>query len=304
MFRIPATITALIILFLTGTNCTSAQENTRIRDVVYGRKYGMALTMDVWKPAKQSGVGVMFVISGAFISDIIMVDSGFFGPAMFKPFLDRGHTLFLVCHGSQPKFTVSEIVPDMHRAVRFIRVHAKEYGVDPNRLGIMGTSSGGFLSLTIGATGKPGNGEAADPVEQASSRVQAVGCFCPPCDLVNYGETGRSVVQHEPVKFAWHVFGVQSLPKDEQLRVLRELSPIRSVTKEMPPTLIIHGDADETVPAEQSERLVAKMNENQVPHQLIIKKGAGHGWPDMADDYALLAEWFDKHLRPMVEKSK
>src|SRR5206468_11055272 len=53
-------------------------------------------------------------------SDIATVD-GFFGPARIKPFLARGYTLFLVCHGSQPKFTVSEIVEDVHRSVRFIR---------------------------------------------------------------------------------------------------------------------------------------------------------------------------------------
>ncbi|HMF15013.1 MAG TPA: hypothetical protein VKE94_22005, partial [Gemmataceae bacterium] len=72
------------------------------------------------------------------------------------PFLEHGYTVFLVCHGSQPKFTVSEIVADIHRSVRFIRVHAKDYGVDPDRLGITGVSSGGFLALTIGAKGTPG----------------------------------------------------------------------------------------------------------------------------------------------------
>jgi hypothetical protein len=57
---------------------SSAQENTRTRDVVYGRKAGMALTMDVWKPAKQNGAGAIFMISGAFISGSEKVDSGFF----------------------------------------------------------------------------------------------------------------------------------------------------------------------------------------------------------------------------------
>ena len=115
-----------------------AEGNTRIRDVVYGRKFGMALTLDVWKPPQQSGIGVLFMVSGEFKSDIDMIDPDFFDPALFKPFLDRGHTLFLVCHGAQPKFTVGEIVPDIHRTVRFIRVHAKDHGVDPARLAIIG----------------------------------------------------------------------------------------------------------------------------------------------------------------------
>jgi acetyl esterase/lipase len=293
-----------MLTVLAGASRAVAQETRRTRDVVYGRKFGMALTMDVLKPAKQNGCGAIFVVSGAFQSGIDMVDSGFFGPVVWKPFLDRGYTLFLVSHGAQPKFTVGEIVPDMHRAVRFIRAHAGDHGVDPDRLGIMGASSGGFLSLAIGTAGKPGDPAAKDPVDRASSRVQAVACFSPPSDLVNYGKVGRSIVEYEPVEFVWHVFGVQGKPKEEQIKVLRELSPINAITRDMPPTLIIHGDADPKVPLEQSERFMAKLAEHKVPHELIIRKNAGHGWPEMGKDHALLADWFDKHLRPAVEERR
>jgi acetyl esterase/lipase len=293
-----------MLIVLAGANRASAPENTRLRDVVYGRKFGMALTMDVWRPAKPNGCGVIFMVSGAFKSGIDMVDSGFFGPVIFKPFLDRGYALFLVCHGAQPKFTVSEIVPDIHRAVRFIRVHARDYGVDPDRLGIMGASSGGFLALTLGTSGKPGDPKAKDPVDRASSRVQAVACFCPPSDLVNYGQVGRSIVEYDPVKFVWHAFGVQEKPKEEQMKVLRELSPLAAVSRDTSPTLIIHGDSDPLVPYEQSERFVATLAQHRVPHQLVTRKNAGHGWPEMAKDHALLADWFDKHLRPTVEKPR
>lgn len=291
-----ATATVLILIALTGESRAFAQETTRVRDIVYGRKFGLALTMDVWKPRKQNGCGVIFVVSGAFKSGIDMVDSGFFGPVVFKPCLDRGYTLFLVSHSAQPKFIVSEIVSDIHRAVRFIRVHAKDHGVDPNRLGIMGASSGGFLSLTIGTTGKLGDAAAKDPVDRASSRVQAVACFSPPSDLVNYGKVGRSIVEYERVQFVWHAFGIQEKPKEEQIKVLQELSPLAAVTRDTSPTLIIHGDADPLVPHEQSERFMAKLARHKVPHQLITRKNAGHGWPDMNKDHALLADWFDKHL--------
>ncbi len=262
----------------------------------------MALTMDVWKPPKQNGIGVIFIVSGGFKSGINLVDSGPFETGIVKPFLDRGYTLFAVCHGAQPKFTVSEIVPDIHRAVRFIRVHAKGYGVDPDRLGIMGGSSGGFLALSIGTAGKPGDQSAKDPVDQASSRVQAVACFNPACDLVNYGKVGRTIVEFDPVKPSEQAVGVQEKPKEEQIKVLQELSPLDAVTKDTAPTLIIHGDSDLAVPYEQSERFVAKLEENMVPHQLITRKKAGHRWPDMGKDYPLLADWFDKYLQRTVEK--
>jgi acetyl esterase/lipase len=295
-----AALTMLTLLILGSVRSASAEGNTRVRDVVYGRKFGLALTMDVWKPAKPNGLGVIFLVSGAFKSEIDMVDSGFFGPVVFKPFLDRGYTLFLVCHGAQPKFTVSEIVPDIHRAVRFIRVHANDYGVSPERLGIMGASSGGFLALAIGTAGGPGDQAAKDPVDRASSRVQAVACFSPPSDLVNYGRVGRSIVEYEPVKFVWHAFGVQEKPKAEQIEALRKLSPLAAVTRDTAPTLIIHGDADPLVPYEQSERFIAKLAEHKVLHRLIARTNAGHGWPDMGKDHALLADWFDQRLRPAV----
>jgi acetyl esterase/lipase len=283
---------------LAALGLARAEEKSRIRDVVYGHKFGMALTLDVLKPSKQNGAGVIFMVSGGFNSDIAAVDAGFFGPVIFKPFLDRGYTLFLVCHGSQPKFTVGEIVADIHRSVRFIRLHAKDYGVDPNRLGIMGISSGGFLALTIGTKGKPGDSTAKDAVDRASSQVQAVACLCPPSDLVDYGKVGRSVVEYEPVKFVWHTFGIEGKPREEQIKVLRDLSPFASVTRQTPPTLIIHGDADPLVPYEQSERFVAKLADNGVPHELVTRKDAGHVWPEIAKDFTLLADWFDKYLPP------
>lgn len=287
---------ALWLVVLGGANRAAAQENTRERDVVFGRKFGMALTMDVWKPSKPNGIGVIFLVSGGFKSGMELVDSPFFGSVALKPFLDRGQTVFAVSHSAQPKFSVIEIVPDIHRAVRFIRVHAKDYGVDPDRLGIMGTSSGGFLALSIATGGKPGDPAAKDPVDRASSRVQAVACFCPGSDLVNYGE-GRSVVERDPVKAAV-MFGVQGKPEAEQIKILRELSPVEAVTKDTPPTLIIHGDSDQSVPHEQSERFISKLAENNVPHQLITQKNAGHNWPDMNKDDVLRAEWFDKYLQP------
>ena len=292
---------ALWLVVLTGASHSSAQEFSRERDVVYGRKFGMSLTMDVFKPAKPNGIGVIFLVSGGFKSGMELVSDEHFGSVVMKPFLDRGQTVFAVSHSAQPKFNVIEIVPDIHRAVRFIRTHAKDYGVDPDRLGIMGTSSGGLLALTIATGGKTGDLAAKDPVDRASSRVQAAACFCPGSDLVNYGG-GRSVVERDQIKSA-AMFGVQDKSAVEQITMLREMSPVTSVSKDTPPILIIHGDADEAVPYEQTERFVAKLAENHVPHQLITRKNAGHNWPEMNKDDVLRADWFDKYLQPAVAKN-
>src|SRR5439155_3550362 len=100
-------------------------------------------------------------------------------------FLKRGYTVFAVVHGSQPKFTVPEILLDMHRAVRYIRSHAQDFKIEPERIGITGGSAGGHLSLMQGTAGDLGDPKARDPVERVSSRVQAVACFFPATDFLN-----------------------------------------------------------------------------------------------------------------------
>ena len=108
--------------------------------------------------------------------------------------LKRGYTVFAVVHGSQPRYTIPEIVADMNRAVRFIRYHAADYHIDPDRIGITGGSAGGHLSLMQGTAGDKGNPDAKDPIDRTSSRVQAVACFFPPTDFLNYGKPGENAV--------------------------------------------------------------------------------------------------------------
>src|SRR6266446_6502332 len=111
------------------------------------------LTMDVFVPKQNAnGVGIVHVVSGGWFSSHDAVNA-----TVYREFLNRGYTVFAVVHGSQPKFTIPEILEDMHRALRFIRAHAKDYHIDPERLGITGGSAGGHLSLMQGVAGKEGD---------------------------------------------------------------------------------------------------------------------------------------------------
>jgi acetyl esterase/lipase len=146
----------------------------RTEDVIYGRKFGTALTMDVFQPEKQNGYGILFMVSGGFFSAKEAINA-----KMYAAFLDRGYTVFAVVHGSQPKFHIPEITQDIHRAVRYVRHHAAKYGVNPEKLGITGGSAGGHLSLTMATQGKPGQADAKDPVDRQSSAIGAAACFFP-----------------------------------------------------------------------------------------------------------------------------
>ncbi|HLJ55391.1 MAG TPA: alpha/beta hydrolase [Chthonomonadaceae bacterium] len=280
---------AALVLFAARAN---AQEPTRLKDVVYAHKEGVALTMDVFKPAKPNGIGVLWMVSGGWVSNHDSIN-----PGLAKVFTDRGQTVFEVVHGSQPRYFLPEIVKDIHRAVRFVRTHAAEYGVDPDRLGISGGSAGGHLSLMMGSYGAPGDPKAKDPVDRASSAVQAVACFFPPTDFLNYGADGRISLDDPTLLPFRHVFAVPLLETQEaKVDALRPLSPIYGISKSTPPTLIIHGEADKLVPIQQSERYLAKLQAEGVETKLDRRPGKAHGWPDMGPDLQIIAEWFDSHL--------
>jgi acetyl esterase/lipase len=280
-------------------------------DVIYGRKYGTALTMDVFSPRQDaSGAAVVLVVSGGFFSAHESIN-----PAFARPFLDRGYTVFAVVHGSQPRYTVVEIVDDLHRAVRFIRHHAADYGVDPGRIGITGASAGGHLSLMIGTAGTTGDPKAADPVDRESSRVQAVACFFPPTDFLNFGKEGAALIrptdhappfraafdyrERDPESRLW----VPITDPDPLRAIARQVSPITHVSADDPPTLILHGDADPLVPLQQSETMVESLKEAGVKAKLVVKKGAGHGWLTLPTDIGQFADWFDDHLTAKPQDS-
>ncbi len=274
----------------------------RQRDVIYGRSFGTALTMDVFTPtAKANGAAVIHVISGGWFSSPEGIN-----PKTAAAFTSRGYAVFSVVHGSQPKYAINEILLDMHRAVRFIRTSAAKFGIDPERIAITGASAGGHLSLMQGTAGTRGNPKAKDPIDRASSRVQAVACFVPPTDFLNFGETGRSALTSLPdaIKPAFDfrerepkTGGFVRVADPRRVEaILRDVSPVTHVSKESAPALIIHGEKDPLVPLQQAEVMVAKLKEAGVPAELVVKAGQGHVWADMDKDLPKMADWFDKHL--------
>jgi acetyl esterase/lipase len=264
----------------------------RIEDVIYGRKFGTALTLDVFQPAKTNGFGVLLMVSGGWYSSHEGIN-----PNFFAPLLARGYTVFAVVHGSQPKFTVTEIVPDIHRAVRFVRHNAKRFGVDPQHFGITGGSAGGHLSLTMAVKGAPGDPNAKDPVDRESSAIQAVACFFPPTDFLNYGKPGEDAVGVGTLKDFKSGFGPMADTPEGRQKLGHEISPIYFVRSNLPPLLILHGDADKLVPIQQSESFVKACQDKGCVARLVVKPGKVHGWPDMPKDVESFADWFDQYLR-------
>jgi acetyl esterase/lipase len=278
----------------------------RLGDVIYGRKFGMALTMDVLRPSQPNGAAVVWAVSGGFYSSHDQMS----GPGFVKyvgALLERGYTVFAVVHGSNPKFDMREVSADMHRAVRFIRHNAQALRIDPNRIGISGASAGGSIALWLGTRGGPGDANAEDPVDRASSQVQAVACFYPGVDWVHWEKDGSNNLatsrrlglidafrfrDFDPVKKEY----VEETDPNKINAILAEYSPINHVSAKSAPTLILQGDKDALVRLEPVTAMIDKLKQAGVPAQLVVKEGKGHSWPGQDQDIKLFADWYDKYL--------
>ena len=265
----------------------------------YGQRHGKPLTLDVIRPAKPNGLGVALMVSGGWKSS---------GPGaapvwLMAPLLRRGYTIFAVCHISQPNATVMEIIEDVNRGVRFVRYHAKDYGVDPNRIGVTGGSAGGHLSLMLATRGGAGRPDAPDPADRESSAVQAVAIFYPVTDLLNLGASTENPGDGGPPKSFVKAFGFEKAFGADSTNMAvwkvigRESSPIYYVNSHLPPTLIYHGGADTLVPLDQSQRFRDRAAELGREVKIVVHPGGKHGWVTMIWDIRAFARWFDQHLR-------
>lgn len=285
---IPRLVLSVCIIAL-GFTQAGAQEVERIRDVIYTKHDGVALTMDVFKPEKPNGAGIIKIISGGWKSNHKGISDGGWPKA--------GYTTFVVVHGTQPRFQVEEIVADLNRAVRFIRANAAQFGVEPNKLGVTGSSAGGHLSLMLATRGGPGNPKAEDPIDRESSAVNAVACFYPPTDYLNWFADGDNAVGIGRLEAYAGAFGPKCATPEGREALGKELSPIYWVHKGQPPIFIVHGDADPQVSITQAHRFYKKCGEAGATCEIFIREGAGHGgWQEMAEDTTRMTEWFDLQL--------
>ncbi len=278
-----------LMLFGVVSTSRSARADERFaftHDVVYGHKAGMALTFDVITPRENpKQIGILFMVSGGWVSfwfppeQVTQDESRPFND--IAALLDEGYSLFLVRHGSSPYFKVPDAVADVRRAVRYIRLHADDFDVDPERLGVCGGSAGGHLSLMLGTTADEGNPQAEDVIEQQSNRVAAVVALYPPTQLDEY----FPLVDRFPAL-------------DFKHELAKSVSPLAQVTSDDAPTLLIHGDKDDLVPVNNSERILAAFEGQNVESELVVIEGAGHGFAgdDKQEATREMVDWFNTHL--------
>lgn len=275
----------MLVALLVGGAMAGAQDSTtwrRQENVVYGLSSGVGLVMDVFTPTgTPNGLGVVDVLSGAWYSEEAQVRDHT-RARLFDIYCARGYTVFMVRPGSRTVFTAEAMAAHVGRAVTYIRAHAADYRVDPDRLGMTGASAGAHLALLALAT-------------QPDLRIRAAALFFPPTDFLEWGVAPLPVEHLAGLLFAG---GLAGKTPDEIARKAADISPARRVTRALPPVLLIHGDADATVPLQQSEKMVRVLKEVGGDARLIVKPGGGHPWMTLSEEVAVMADWFGERLRP------
>jgi len=290
----------LVVVLVTGVKIPPAvaQEgsafpyNQKI-DVVYGEVHGTGLLMDVFTPLGTSnGLAIVDVVSGAYYSDRRKIRDHTLAQ-LYKIFCSRGYTVFAIRPGSRTRYTASEMDAHVKIGIRYVKQHAGDFKINPDRLGITGASAGGHLATLAAITPEEGKPDSDQPVSRHNTKVIAAAVFFPPTDFLDWNGKPASFNTLGDLLF---LGGAKGRSEEEITESARLISPARLVKPPVIPFLLIHGDADAVVPLQQSEKMAEALKAGGGSPELIVKKGGGHPWPTLPEEVKIMADWFDQHL--------
>jgi acetyl esterase/lipase len=192
--------------------------------------------------------------------------------------------------------TVNDSVADCKDAVRFLVKHAAEYDLDPTRIGTFGESAGGNLTLTT-ALGADADYPCDPALADASAKIRCVAAYYGPVSFTDPLLTKGSNFEHPQ-----RLVSILGGPLEAHRDLAKKLSPIELLRPDSPPIFLAHGDADKVIGVQNSVAMRDAAQAKGVPVELIISKGAGHGFsgesidPTIEEINRRTVEFFLKYL--------
>lgn len=260
---------------------------TAYPNVVFETNNGKTLALDLYRNPKINWrTPLVIYIHGGGWAGRTKADGLFYADA----FLQRGYAYASVDYRLSSEAIFPAQIQDVKAAVRFLRAHAADYRIDPDRIGVFGHSSGGHLASLLGTTNDDPQFDIGDNLTTPST-VQAV------CDMSG------------PVNFLTPAPALAGMlakllggPVDQKQDLAKLASPINHVSSKNPPFLILHGASDPGVPKEESQEFFAALQKAGVPAQLILLPGQPHDlnlWAHTGNGnyLSLIVNFFDTNLK-------
>jgi acetyl esterase/lipase len=292
---------ACLLLFLTAIVAVAPSNQVGVvRDVTYCTVTGLDLKMDLYYPNANIDEPLpvlVYVHGGAWFEGDKAHGAGMLD---ISELLSRSYIVASVNYRLGPQYPFPAQIIDVKCAIRSLRENALSLHIDPDRIGVWGSSSGGELVSLLGVTSS-GAGFDIGQYSEQSSRVEAVVDEYGITDLTTptYGFTQNFYSRHE--KILQKIFG--------SLEIRRSASPVNYVLKGVPPFLIIHGACDQIVPLNQSELLYNRLTDAGVNAKLLVVKNSGHDFvaacgpidPTREQITKIMADFFDRNLHPVSQ---
>jgi len=241
-----------------------------VRDVVYGTVGEKKLLMDIAYPKEKGDKPrpvIVWIHGGAWLE-------GNKNNNLALPLTQSGYITASIEYRLSQEAVWPAQINDCKTAIRFLRAHAEQYGLDPQKIGVWGSSAGGHLAAMLGTSGDvkelEGSGEWADQ----SSRVQAAADFFGPTNFLKMIDFPSSMKHDAPDSPESLLIGGSILDHPDRVR---SADPITYVSADDPPFFIAHGNKDPLVPYNQSELLYDALKKAGVDAQMILVKDGGHG---------------------------
>jgi len=304
-------IALLSVLFIAGVQHVEGQEVVR-STYTYKTTGDLRIRADVYrKPDDVVRPAILWIHGGA----LIMGNRGWLHPVQAEKYLNAGYTVISIDYRLAPQVRLQRIIEDLEDAYRWVRTEGpKLFRIDPNRIAVVGHSAGGYLALMAGFVLKPrpkaivsfyGYGDirgewysrpdpfySRQPAVPKEEAYQSVGTRVISEDQ---GESRERFYLYTRQKGIWAMEVVGQDP-DMEPRSFDPFCPLRNVTQDYPPTLLLHGDKDTDVPYEQSVLMDKELERQGIQHELISMPGRGHGFDGAMED-PVIAATFDRVLK-------
>lgn len=240
----------------------------RTTTLPYATVNGHPLAIDISEPSAKSlrpAPVVIYIHGGETLLGSRILEDGSADGMYFVQIRDEllrhGFVVCSIDYGLSPLYHVSSQVEEAKEAVRFLRAHASELGINPQRIGVYGPSQGGYIGAMLGTAGRSAGYDVGQYLNESSS-VQAVVDMWGPTDLTNFSGSP-----------SW----ISAITKSNSRAQLRVASPVTYVKHGDPPFLIIHGTDDWMIAPHHSKDMARLLSASSVPVTLVMVKHDGHG---------------------------